>query len=136
VKKPERVYISDIEKQKFPFFNGSMTLRKTFKLDDKKYAVKFFEKCANIVEVSVNGGENELVLWRPYEATLNTKDGENEIEITLTNDLRNLLGPHHVEVGESYAVVPSNFYKDKSIWEGWNDEKWNDDYCFVKFGLR
>jgi hypothetical protein len=53
--------------------------------------------------------------------------------LELTSGLRNLLGPHHLEEGESYGVGPGSFFKEPNIW---GHAPWNDDYCFVAFGLK
>ena len=60
--------------------------------------------------------------------------GKTKIEITLINNLRNILGPHHLEVGESYYVCPSTFFKEQSVWTQ-NPEEWNDGYCFVETSI-
>ena len=59
--------------------------------------------------------------------------GENSLELELTSGLRNLLGPHHLEEGESFAVGPACFFKEPNIW---GNLPWNDGYCFVEFGAR
>ena len=41
------------------------------------------------------------------------KVGENNIELTLYNNLRNLLGPHNMEEGECLTVRPMSFFKEK-----------------------
>ena len=59
--------------------------------------------------------------------------GVNQIELTLVNNLRNLLGPHHLEEGESYSVGPFSFFKGYNMWS-WTGKPvmWNDGYCFVE----
>ena len=64
------------------------------------------------------------------------KVGENEIEITIANNLRNLLGPHHLGAGESYHVSPSSFYKRGCIWNSMRDYPYfKAGYSLVKTGL-
>lgn len=60
--------------------------------------------------------------------------GKTKIELTLINNLRNILGPHHLEEGECYSVCPHSFFKEPCIWAP-NPEKWNDGYCFVQMGI-
>lgn len=62
--------------------------------------------------------------------------GRHKVKLTLVNNLRNLMGPHHIGEGESYAVGPGSFYKEKCVWNprGCSDN-WNEDYCFVEFGV-
>jgi hypothetical protein len=63
--------------------------------------------------------------------------GENEIELTICNNLRNLLGPHHLEEGESLLVRPCSFFKGESLWlPSWMKQiEWNNDYCFVEMSV-
>jgi len=57
------------------------------------------------------------------------------VKITLVNNLRNLLGPHHLKVGESYVVGPHSFFKESCVWNGNAEKQWDDDYCFVTMGI-
>lgn len=76
-------------------------------------------------------------MWQPYTADLSNvlNDGENTFEITLTTNLRNLLGPFHLKVGENISVSPGDFFHNSSIWCKVENSKWTDSYCFVKHGL-
>ena len=60
--------------------------------------------------------------------------GKTKIELPLINNLRNILGPHHLEEGECYSVCPHSFFKEPCIWAP-NPEKWNDGYCFAEMGI-
>ena len=141
-KAPATVLDGAIETQGYPFFAGSMTLSKTVTLspDEAKGAVIQFAQLPSIVAaVSVNGKEAGKLMWRPYETDITdlVKPGENEICVTLTGSLRNLLGPFHLKEGETEAVLPFYFFKKTGIW-GWGDgknPKWTDDYSFVQNGL-
>ena len=65
-------------------------------------------------------------------------DGENQITLRLTTSLRNMLGPHHLQAGESHFVGPFSFFKEDGVfsrdWDGTLNE-WTDDYCFLEFGV-
>lgn len=54
---------------------------------------------------------------------------------TLINNLRNLLGPHHLALGESYAVGPGSFFKEACVWNKAPEASWNEAYCFVETGI-
>ena len=97
----------------------------------------FTERCATIVKVRVNGKDAGTILWQPYEADLSglLHEGHNELEVELVGNLRNLLGPHHLSSGESYAVGPHCFFEYSDIWAGGKNPDWNDGYVFVKSGL-
>jgi hypothetical protein len=77
-------------------------------------------------------------MWKPYKLDLASylREGNNTIEITLVNSLRNMLGPHHCEWGESYEVRPNLFFKEKTIWGSRGNDLWNDGYCFAEFGIK
>ena len=131
------VELCHLEQQGFPFFAGSITLRKKFRLEKTDYVLSFAERNATVVKASVNGEECGTIVWKPYAVDLseNLKKGENTIEITLTNSLRNLLGPHHLTEGECYKVVPASFFREDSIWGRRAEGTWDDRYCFMELGM-
>lgn len=133
----QAIKLQNIEQQGFPFFNGKMVLNKTFNLQKGNCKLEFDRKLVSLVSIKVNGEEAGDILWKPYSMDLAhfIKDGENDIEITLIASLRNLLGPHHIEEGENYEVTPASFFKGDTIWGTWYKKPWNDDYCFVEFGI-
>lgn len=137
-KMPEKINLIDIQRQGFRFFAGSITLTKTVDVSDTSKQIELEKKGINAVKVKVNNGKERLMLWEPLTLDISgdLKKGENEIEITLTNNLRNLMGPHHLEEGESYNVGPASFYRCNPIWKGWSPAVWNDDYCFVETGIK
>ncbi len=139
---PEKTLkLANIEQQGYPFFAGKLVLEKTFVLQDReniKYRLAFKKLGIHVVKIKINDGEEQIFLWGPYEQDISKwlKTGENRIQITLINNLRNLLGPHHLEEGESYAVRPRNFFKEGCLWNGGiAAENWNEDYCFVETGI-
>ena len=75
-----------------------------------------------------------IIINRMYAGKYLT-EGENTVQITFFNSLRNMLGPHHVEAGECYEVTPTVFFKEENLWDGWGRQQWNDDYCFMEFGI-
>lgn len=66
------------------------------------------------------------------ELTPHLTEGRNRITLTLTNNLRNLLGPHHCGEEPIYTR-PGSFQKDKSFWN--LDPVWDENYCFAEIGL-
>ena len=61
-------------------------------------------------------------------------EGENDIELTLYNTLRNLLGPHHHAEAESYGVGPGSFTLEKQ-WDGETCPNYRERYSFMRFGI-
>ncbi|MBR5923141.1 MAG: hypothetical protein IKZ59_05040 [Clostridia bacterium] len=141
-KAPNSVTDGSLETQGYPFFAGSITLCRNVALsgDEAKGAYIDFAKLPSIVaDVCVNGKAAGKIMWQPYGLDVSefAKEGENEIKITLTGSLRNLLGPSHLEEGETYTALPFYFFHKTNVW-GWGDgtnPKWVDDYSFVQNGL-
>ncbi len=130
--------LDNLTGQGYPFFAGSITLEKKFNLSDTNYKLAFDMKGINAVRVKVNGQDAGTVIWNATELDLSRllKAGENTIEITLTNNLRNLLGPHHLKEGESYVVGPFSFFKEPCVWNGNPSGNWDDRYCFIEMGIK
>ncbi|MBR5527972.1 MAG: hypothetical protein IKV97_03135 [Clostridia bacterium] len=132
------VALDKINRNGFPFFAGEITLEKTF--DGKDITALDFEKCGvNVVKAEINGVFAGKFMYEPYRTDIShlIKDGENTVRLTLVNNVRNLLGPHHLAEGESYSVGPGSFYKEACIWYRVNDPaRWNDGYCFTDITVK
>jgi len=141
-KAPVTVNDGALETQGYPFFAGSITLCKKVVLsgEEAKNAVINFEKLPSIItDIYVNGIDAGKIMWKPYSIDISefAREGENEIKITLTGSLRNLLGPFHLKEGETYTALPFYFFHKTNVW-GWEDginHKWTDDYSFVQNGV-
>lgn len=138
-KPAHEVTLRNIERQGYLFFSGELTVEKTITLAEGDTARRLtFEKAGlNAIRVSVNGQDVGTVLWAPYsvELTPYLHAGDNQIKLTLVNNLRNLLGPHHHVGGELLAVAPPHFYKEPCIWNGYAGGYFTEKYCFVNTGL-
>lgn len=126
--------------QGYPFFAGTMTFTKTVTLTAEEAASAQFaldRLCSNVTEVTVNGQPAGKLLWHPYRLNVAPlcHAGENEIGVTVTGNLRNLLGPFHLKEGESYGVGPSSFFHHSPVWLHGDNPNWDDRYCFVEYGL-
>ena len=55
------------------------------------------------------------------------------VELTLTNNLRNMLGPHHVLGGAGLWAGPDSFMKEPGIFGGWR--KCDNGYEMARFGI-
>jgi hypothetical protein len=139
-RKNEKINISNITRQGFWFFSGSLTLSQSFKLSKKeniRYILKFKRLNTPLAKIMVNGYDAGIIAFAPFELDVTdfVENGTNKICIELFSSNRNLLGPHHYAGGESYSVGPNTF-TDK---HGWSDDPsvpmWNDGYCFIDFGV-
>ncbi len=129
--------LSSLEKNGYPFFSGKLVFKRKFLLDKTDYKLVFNRKGINVIKLTVNGRHVRTLLWAPYEVDISgcLVIGENEIEIEILNNLRNLMGPHHLSEGESYSVSPSSFYKKPCVWNGFNRPGFKEGYCLVSTGI-
>ena len=135
----KEVALCHMERQGYPFFAGELTLEKTLTLREGDTArVLTFDKTGiNAIRIHVNGHEVSTLLWRPYTVDLSPylHAGDNCVRLTLVNNLRNLLGPHHHTNGELWAVGPGHFYREPCIWNGYRAVGYTDRYCLVHMSL-
>lgn len=135
----DTISLCHIERQGYPFFSGEITVERTLTLEegDTARALTFDKAGINAVRVGVNGQDAGTLLWRPYALDLSPylRTGDNVIRLTLVNNLRNLLGPHHHTGGELLAVGPGHFYKEPCIWTGYGAVGYTEKYCFVHTSL-
>ena len=134
------VELSNITTQGYWFFSGKLRLKQSVNLIkhlNQRYVVEAEKLHVPAARVWVNGQEAGLLHIAPFllDVTKYVKDGENVLEIELLTGNRNLLGPHHRTIGESYLVAPVTF-TDAPGWEGGEGPHWRDDYCFVTTGIQ
>ena len=126
---PETVQAANLEKQGYPFFAGELVLTKTIVLDGapKKAVLRLCCSNGTLVKAKVNGVEQGMTWAAPWEIAVNgLKAGENKLELTLVNTLRNLLGPLHCTKPEWKGTPPMDFRRG---------EYWTDDVVLVDFGM-
>ena len=137
---PKFVQSGCIAEQGYPFFAGSMTFKQKLTLtvgECSCRSIKFDRLPSTVTRIKINGKDCGKIMWQPYEVDVSKflQEGENEIEITVTGNLRNLLGPFHLNEGECHWVAPKCFLHESPIWCGGVNPNWDDNYCFVENGL-
>ena len=130
----DKINIKNIEQQGYPFFCGEMSLAGEIEIEGKNPVLEIDPKGINAIRVKIGNKEKVMLTNNRLQLEDFGVRGKTKIEITLINNLRNILGPHHLEIGESYRVCPSSFFKEECVWTP-NPEKWNDGYCFVEISL-
>ncbi len=125
------VNIKNIEQQGYPFFAGEMTLSGEIEIAGENPVLELDVCGINAVRVKIGNKEKVMLTDNRLMLADFGVCGKTKIEITLINNLRNILGPHHLEIGECYFVCPHSFFKESCIWAP-NPEKWDDGYCFVE----
>ena len=129
--------ISCFGKSGLPFYAGEIVARK--KVSVRKEGGSIVFGCSlrgAAVRVFVNGKAAGDVLWdRPLEIAELLRDGENEIELHIYNDLRNLFGPDHNKFKEPHMVGFTTF-TDSPGWCDPQEPLWTDVYYLKEFGVR
>ena len=133
------VCLEKIEQQGFPEFAGEIIVSKKFIIEDTDMMLDFVKTGINVVKAKVNGKNVGTFMWEPYTSDISgyLVKGENEISLTLVNNLRNMQGPFHLgNIGEAYDVGPTEFYKEPCIWTKDGYEDWSDDYSIVNLTVK
>lgn len=129
------ISVKHMEQQGYPFFCGSLVLEGELDIQGENPVLDIDWKGFNALKVEINGVEKVMLT----DNRLSLKDfgvqGRIAAKITMINNLRNLLGPHHLKIGESYSVGPGTFFKEPCVWNKNPGPNWNDDYCFVETGI-
>ena len=126
---------NNIETQGYPFFAGEMTLEAELDIIGENPVLDLDIKGINAVKIKI--GDTEKVMLTDNRLSLSDfgVKGAVKAEITLINNLRNMLGPHHMKEGESHFVGPWCFFKEPCIWADNPKKDWNDNYCFAEMGI-
>ena len=154
ITKESASFSGDLAPQGYPFYAGEFLLDGAFDLPavqpGKRLLLSFPSFEAVVVNVTVNGKACAPLFASPWEVDVSSavKPGKNTVRISLTNSLRNLMGPHHHKGGEHTAVGPATFranhyWPNKEAGErDWYDARlggkakvWRDDYYMIPFGL-
>ena len=104
---------------------------------EKAEYLRFTPLNANSYQLSVNGTQTRL-LYQGEHAVCVRKllhAGENLLELEMTASLRNMLGPHHLEVGECFTVTTLSFNREPNSLKR-SAPPYNESYCFVRLGIK
>lgn len=131
----QRINLHNIEQQGFPFFCGELTLEGELYIEGENPVLRLNPKGINALRVQI-GDFEKIVLTEDRLSLRGAPAGKQKIRLTLINNLRNLLGPHHLEQGECRSVRPKEFYQEESVWTaGYGPTAWDDGYCFLQTGI-
>ncbi len=131
------VSLSHIEQQGYPFFCGAMVLEGEVDVYGDNPCLLLPMKGINAIRIEMDG-ICKTILTEDRISLKNMKSGRKKIRLTLINNLRNLLGPHHLSAGGTNSVTPAMFYRERCVWNQKITEErlhWDEDYCFVTFGM-
>ena len=133
----ENVNIKHLEKQGYPFFSGELTIEGEVDISGVNPVLELDVHGINAIRVEINGITKVMLTDNRLPLADFNVSGKAKVKFTLINNLRNLLGPHHLLEGESYGVGPGAFFKENCVWNQGNfgTGKWHDDYCFVNISI-
>ena len=144
---PKTVDVYNLHLSGYPEFSGELTVACELELDSTDYYCHLEGDAVNAIRLSVNGEHIATKLYAPYRVDLNEhlNVGSNRVELTFVNNLRNMMGPHHLAKEETRWVCPGLFYKESNIFEhpagvgaSCHDrlERFDDRYLLVNYGLK
>ena len=132
ISKPKsEIELSHIEQQCFPFFCGELEVEGEIEIKNESSVLSLDKKGINAVRVEIDGEKH--VMLTGQKLSLKEHIGRKKIKLTLINNLRNMLGPHHLASGESRWVTPADFFKEECVWNSGSVVEWDKGYCFVEF---
>ncbi len=134
------IHADDLVTAGYPFFAGKAVLRREFELTANEAEsirlLRFVPIGANSYRIRING--DEAGFWSYGFAAFRIDQlihaGRNTLEVELVTSLRNMLGPHHLAEGESYAVNTLSFNREANP-IGWPAPVYHPGYCMVKLGI-
>lgn len=129
----KQILLNNIQMQGFPFFCGELTVEGVLETETDNPILQLDMTGVNVLKIEI--GDFKKTVLTDDRVELNIGKGKHKVKLTLINNLRNLLGPHHLEEGEITSVTPGSFYKEDCIWSGWGSGEWNGDYCFVEMSV-
>ncbi|MBQ8640208.1 MAG: hypothetical protein IJ468_13715 [Lachnospiraceae bacterium] len=129
------IRLQQIERQGYPFFCGSLTVEGELAITGENPVLACRRKGVNALKVEINGIEQVMLTDEKLPLKQFGTNGKTKVRLTLINNLRNLLGPHHLPEGESHVVSPRAFYREACVWNWYQEAPWNEGYCLVETGI-
>jgi hypothetical protein len=135
-KQPSSVPTDNVVTGGFPFYCGTMTVKFPYTYTAGAATHLCLDGRFAVAEVKVNGNAaGEMMFSRTLDLEGQLTEGENVIEVTITNSMRNLMGPHHRPDPEPHIVYP-NLLSYEGEWNGRECAGYVPTYAFVKYGLK
>jgi hypothetical protein len=135
IRPKDRIDLTNIVAEGYPFYCGKVSCAIPFFYRKGDPTLLRLSGRYATAEITVNNTHAATLLLSEYtDLTPFLKEGENTISITLCNNYRNLMGPHHTLPCEMIPVSPRWFSFEKK-WKGNRCEEFNPRYSFVRFGI-
>ena len=144
---PKKVDLAHLDYSGFAEFAGELTLSREIEVENTDAYVYLKGMGMNAIRLKINGKDVATKLYAPYRVELKDylTEGKNTFEITVVNNLRNMMGPHHLTREEDRWVCPGIFYKESNIFHHPTgagahchdvNSFFNDSYLLVNYGIK
>ena len=119
----------------FPFFGGSIRFKTVINAAGGEKYLKLNGRYA-CARISVNGAAEHLIMLDDKaDVSGELRRGANEVIITLTNSLRNVLGDFHLSRDSEPRFRGPNDYARYGSWIEGKSPSYAERYAFAYFGL-
>ncbi len=126
IAKPEKISFGDVVIQGFPFYGGNITYHLPLELESGKYNVHIPHYVGAMVKVEL-GEDKKPIIYPPYNAEVEAKEGKNTLDITLFGNRYNAFGCIH-NADRKYGWLGPN------CWRTIGDE-WCYEYILKEMGI-
>lgn len=131
--RPKRVH--NLVKEGFPFFSGSIVLKREIELKQKNVILEFKGRFQGL-SVWVNGKKaGNLLFGQQLDISEFARVGVNEIITKLVVSNRNMFGPHHLEGLEEPQTVGPYSWELPNTWKKGRSSQYRESYSFVSIPI-
>lgn len=135
IKQKPTLNVENIVTDGYLFFSGEISISTTLDYKAGDPTLLHIGGRYSTAEVNVNGKlAGVLVLSEYIDIKDYLSEGENKLTLTLCNNHRNLLGPHHNIDPEPLAVSPPKF-SFEGMWHNGECADFDSRYSFIRFGI-
>lgn len=133
-RRPLWIKLDHIESQGFLFFAGTMKVRKHAPCLPE--VLRITMRGMNSARIWIDEDECFPVIWEEESFPMKEKNGKaGQVSMVLSNNLRNLWGPHHKYAEERITVWPDTFYQEPCLQGNTPPEQWTMDYRVISTGI-
>ena len=126
---------SDLYKNGYPFFMGTLTLKGVIKGKRAKSTLLCLDGRFLVANVFINGTAVDFITDTQKDISAYLTQDENEVVIKVKSSLRNLFGPHHYAPDpDPMGVAPHNFTL-RGSWKDGTSPLYTAKYNCVPFGI-
>ena len=126
---------SEMYKNGYPFFKGTVTLKGECEYDGKSRVTLSLGGRFLVGKITVGDRSLNLSMDFKRDITELLSAGKNEITVQLNSSLRNMFGPHHYAPNPEPMDVNPVIFTMRGEWNGGIAKKYTHTYNSVPFGV-